>query len=64
MSANHPVQIAPEAGQDLTAPVHCLIEAVLNDPSIDLQEFCTSTRCLIRTADADLFRGVVFFTLV
>ena len=38
MHIHEPILLAGEAGHDVAVPVHCLIEAVRRDPTVDLRE--------------------------
>jgi len=59
MYVHEPVLLAGEAGEDVAVPVHCLIEAVRRDPSVDLRELLHLDQVVTvmpdRHSDADLF---------
>jgi hypothetical protein len=59
MHVHEPVLLAAEAGQDVAVPVHCLIEAVRREPTVDLRELLHLDQVVTlapdRRRDADLF---------
>jgi hypothetical protein len=59
MHVHEPVLLAGEADQDVALPVHCLIEAVRRDPTIDLRDLLHLDQVVTvmpdRHIDADLF---------
>jgi hypothetical protein len=59
MHVHEPLLLAAEAGQDVAVPVHCLIEAVRREPTIDLRELLHLDQIITlapdRRRDADLF---------
>jgi hypothetical protein len=59
MHVHEPVLLADEAGHDVALPVHCLIEAVRRDSTLDLRELLHLDQAVTimpdRHADADLF---------
>jgi hypothetical protein len=59
MHVHEPVLLAGEAGHDVAVPVHCLIEAVRRDPTLDLRELLHLDQAVTvmpdRHTDGELF---------